>query len=297
MSELGFDGRVAVVTGAGGGLGREHAMLLASRGAQLVVNDLGSTVAGEGEAEGPAARTAREIEALGGVAVPDTSSVATPEGGAAIIATALEAFGRVDIVVNNAGILRDKAFHNMTPELLDPVLDVHLTGSFWVTRPAWAHMREQGYGRVVCTSSTSGILGNFGQSNYGAAKSGLVGLTRVLAIEGARHNIMVNAIAPMASTRMTEELLGAFGERLHPRLVSPVVAWLCHEDCPTSGDVYAVGGGRVSRLFTGLTPGLFDPDLTVEAVRDNFEQIRAEEGYTVPASLSDELAELFSRFS
>jgi NAD(P)-dependent dehydrogenase (short-subunit alcohol dehydrogenase family) len=297
MSDLGFDGRVAVVTGAGGGLGRQHAMLLASRGASVVVNDIGASVSGEGSGEVPAARTAREIESLGGVAVPDTNTVATPEGGEAIVATALEAFGRIDIIVNNAGILRDKAFHNLTPDLLDPVLDVHLKGSFWVTRPAWARMREQGYGRVVCTSSTSGILGNFGQSNYGAAKAGLVGLTRVLAIEGARHNIKVNAIAPMASTRMTEDLLGAFGDRLHPRLVSPVVAFLCSEECPVTGEVYEVGGGRVSRLFTGLTPGYFDPELTVEAVRDNFEAIRAEDGYTTPASLADELAELFSRFS
>ena len=297
MGDLGFDGKVAVITGAGGGLGREHALLLASRGARVVVNDLGGSVRGEGADDGPAARTARDIEDLGGVAVADTSSVATPEGGEAIVATALEAFGRVDIVVNNAGILRDKAFHNMTPDLLDPVLAVHLEGAFWVTRPAWAHMREQGYGRVVCTTSSSGIVGNFGQSNYGAAKTGLVGFTRVLAIEGARHNIRVNAVAPLARTRMTEEVLGGFADRLHPRVVSPVVAWLCHEDCPVSGEVFAVGGGRVSRFFTGLTPGYFDPDLTIEKVRDNFDTVRAEEGYTTPASLAEELAELFTRFT
>ena len=295
MSELGFDGRVAIVTGAGGGLGRQHALLLASRGARLVVNDLGGSVRGEGADEGPAARTAREIVDLGGEAVADASSVATPEGGEAIVGAAIEAYGRVDIVVNNAGILRDKAFHNLTPDLLDPVLDVHLKGAFWVTRPAWAHMREQGYGRVVCTSSSSGILGNFGQANYGAAKTGLVGLTRVLSIEGARHNIHVNAIAPLARTRMTEELLGAFADRLDPRLVSPVVGWLCHEDCPVTGEVFAVGGGRVSRFFTGLTPGHFDPDLTVETVRDHFDEIRAEEGYTTPGSLTEELGELFQR--
>ena len=297
MADLGFDGKVAVVTGAAGGLGREHALLLAARGARVVVNDAGVSVGGEGADEAPAARTAREIEDLGGIAVPDTNTVATAEGGEAVVATALEAFGRVDIVVNNAGILRDKAFHNLTPDLLDPVLDVHLKGSFWVTRPAWAHMREQGYGRVVCTSSSSGILGNFGQSNYGAAKTGLVGLTRVLAVEGARHNIRANAIAPLARTRMTEELLGAFADRLSPRLVSPVVAWLCHEDCPVTGEVFAVGGGRVSRFFTGLTPGWFDPELTVEGVRDHFDEIRAEEGYTTPGSLTEELGELFSRLS
>ena len=297
MGELGFGGRVALVTGAGRGLGREHALLLAGRGARVVVNDAGGSVAGEGADPGPAARTVAEIEELGGVAVADSSDVATPEGGEAAVASAMAAFGRIDVVVNNAGILRDKAFHNMTPEVLEPVLDVHLRGAFWVTRPAWVHMRRQGYGRVVCTSSSSGILGNFGQSAYGAAKAGLVGLTRVLAAEGARHNIRVNAVAPLARTRMTEEQLGSMAGRLHPRLVSPVVAWLCHEECPVSGEVYAVGGGRVSRFFTGLTPGIFDPDLSVEGVRDRFEAIRAQEGYTVPGSLTEELAELFSRFS
>ena len=297
MGDVGFDGRVAVVTGAAGGLGREHALLLASRGARVVVNDVGGSVRGEGADDGPAARTAREIVDLGGIAVPDTNSVATPEGGEAVIGTAVEAFGRVDIVVNNAGILRDKAFHNLTPDLLDPVLDVHLKGAFWVTRPAWARMREQGYGRVVCTSSSSGILGNFGQSNYGAAKTGLVGLVRVLAAEGARHNIRANAIAPLARTRMTEELLGPLAERLSPALVSPVVAWLCSEECEVTGEVFAVGGGRVARFFTGLTHGWFDPDLTVESVRDHVDQIRAEQGYTTPGSLGEELAELFARLS
>ncbi|MGH9179171.1 MAG: SDR family NAD(P)-dependent oxidoreductase [Acidimicrobiales bacterium] len=297
MSDLGFDGRVAIVTGAGGGLGREHALLLAARGASVVVNDLGTAVSGEGEAGGPAARTAREIEALGGVAVADTNTVATPDGGEAIVAAALEAFGRVDVVVNNAGILRDKAFHHMTPELLDPILDVHLKGSFWVTRPAWIRMREQGYGRVVVTSSSSGILGNFGQTNYGAAKMGVVGLVRVLAAEGAKYGIKANAIAPIAATRMTEHMLAAAADRLRPALVSPVVAWLCHEDCPVSGEVFAAGGGRVSRFFTGLTQGHFDPDLTIEAVRDNFEQIRDTSNYTMPGSLADELTELFARFA
>ena len=297
VNELGYDGRVAVVTGAGGGLGRRHALLLASRGARVVVNDVGGSIRGEGADEGPAARTAAEIEDLGGVAVPDTSSVATPEGGEAVVRTALEAFGRIDIVINNAGILRDKAFHNLTPELLEPVLRVHLEGAFWVTRPAWVHMRAQGYGRVVFTTSSSGILGNFGQSSYGAAKTGLVGLTRVLSIEGAGHGIRVNAIAPLARTRMTEEVLGGFADRLDPALVSPVVAWLCHEECPVSGEVFAAGGGRVSRLFTGLTPGYFDPHLTVESVRDNFDVVRAEEGYTTPGSLTDEMAELITRLS
>ncbi|MGH9283661.1 MAG: SDR family NAD(P)-dependent oxidoreductase, partial [Acidimicrobiales bacterium] len=278
MADLGFDGRVAVVTGAGGGLGREHALLLASRGARVLVNDLGTAVSGEGEAEGPATRTARQIEALGGMAVPDTSSVATPEGGQAIVAAALDAFGRVDIVVNNAGILRDRAFHNMTPELLEPVLDVHLKGSFWVTRPAWIQMREQGYGRVVVTSSSSGILGNFGQTNYGAAKMGLVGLTRVLAVEGAKNNIKANAIAPVAKTRMTEDILGPVADKLLPESVTPLVAFLVHEDCPVSGEIYSVGGGRVARVFLGVTQGIADPALTAEEVRDRFDEITHQDG-------------------
>ena len=191
MGEIRFDGRVAIVTGAGGGLGREHALLLASRGARVVVNDLGGATDGTGASAGPAERTVKEIADLGGEAVADTSTVATVEGGQAIVDTALEAFGRVDIVISNAGILRDKALHNMSRELLDPVLDVHLKGAFHVIRPAWVKMREASYGRVLVTTSNAGVLGNFGQSNYGAAKMGLVGLARVLAQEGARYNIKV----------------------------------------------------------------------------------------------------------
>jgi NAD(P)-dependent dehydrogenase (short-subunit alcohol dehydrogenase family) len=298
MADLGYDGKVAIITGAGGGLGREHALLLASRGAQVVVNDLGGSVSGEGGGdESLAATTAKELEDLGGVAVPDTNSVATPEGGEALVDTAIEAFGRVDIVINNAGILRDKTFHNMTAEFLEPVIDVHLKGAFFVTRPAWVKMREQGYGRIVNTSSNSGILGNFGQSNYGAAKMGLVGLTRVLAAEGARYNIKVNALAPVARTRMTEELLGPLAEKLDPRLVSPIVAWLVHEDCPVTGEIYSAAGGRIARFFIGMTSGYYNPELSLEDVRDNFDQIRSEEGYTVPSGPGDEFAQLLTHFS
>jgi NAD(P)-dependent dehydrogenase (short-subunit alcohol dehydrogenase family) len=298
MADLGYDGKVAIITGAGGGLGREHALLLGSRGAQVVVNDLGGSVTGEGGgAEGPAHTTATELEDLGGVAVADTNSVATPEGGEAIVQTALDAFGRVDIVINNAGILRDKTFHNMTPEFVDPVIDVHLKGAFNVTKPAWIKMREQGYGRIVNTSSNSGILGNFGQANYGAAKMGLVGLTRVLAAEGGKYNIKVNALAPVARTRMTEELLGPLAEKLDPRLVSPIVAWLVHEDCPVSGEIYSAAGGRIARFFIGMTEGYYNADLSLEDVRDNFEQIRSEEGYTVPNGPGDEFAQLLKHFT
>jgi NAD(P)-dependent dehydrogenase (short-subunit alcohol dehydrogenase family) len=296
-ADLGFDGKVAIITGAGGGLGREHALLLAARGAQVVINDLGGSVSGEGGDAGPAQRTAKEINDLGGVAVADGNSVSTPDGGEAIVKTAIDSFGRVDIVINNAGILRDKTFHNMTPDLLDPVLDVHLRGAFNVTRPAWIKMREQNYGRVVNTSSNSGILGNFGQSNYGAAKMGLVGFTRVLAAEGAKYNIKANAIAPVAKTRMTEELLGGAGDKLAPELVSPIVAWLAHEDCPVTGEVYSAAGGRIARFFIGLTQGYYNPKLTVEDVRDHFEQIRSEDGYIVPSGPNDELGLLLKQLS
>ena len=297
MADIGFDNKVAIITGAGGGLGREHALLLASRGAQIVINDLGGTVDGSGEGtEGPAHTTAKEINDLGGVAVADTNSVATPEGGEAIVQTAVDAFGKVDIVINNAGILRDKAFHNMTPDLLEPVLDVHLKGAFYVTRPAWKLMREQNYGRVINTSSNAGILGNFGQTNYGAAKMGLVGFTRVLAVEGARNNIKANAIAPIARTRMTEELLGPLAEKLDPSLVSPLVAFLAHEDCEVSGEIYSAAGGRIARMFIGLTHGYYNPELTLEDVRDHWDEIRSEDGYITPASLSDELQQVLAHF-
>jgi NAD(P)-dependent dehydrogenase (short-subunit alcohol dehydrogenase family) len=287
MGDIRFDGRVAIVTGAGGGLGREHALLLASRGAKVVVNDLGGATDGTGASAGPAEQTAKEIEDLGWVAVADTNSVATVEGGQAIVDTALDAFGRVDVVISNAGILRDKAFHNMTPELLDPVLDVHLKGAFHVLRPAWAKMREAGYGRVLVTASNTGILGNFGQSNYG--------LARVLAQEGARYNIKTNVLAPIARTRMTEELLGPLAPKLDPGLVAPVAAWLVSEDCPVTGEIYSAGGGRVARFFIGLTEGYVDPALTLEDVRDHLDQIRDETGYTVPAGVADEISSLVRR--
>jgi NAD(P)-dependent dehydrogenase (short-subunit alcohol dehydrogenase family) len=293
MADIGYDGQVAIITGSGGGLGREHALELARRGARVVVNDLGGSVSGEGHEEGPAHQTAKEINDLGGIAVADTNSVATPEGGQAIVQTAVDEFGTVDIVINNAGILRDKTFHNLTPELLNPVLDVHLRGAFYVTQPAYVIMREKGYGRIVNTSSNSGILGNFGQSNYAAAKMGLVGFTRVLANEGRKHNIKANAIAPVAKTRMTEELLGAVGDNLDPKLVTPVVAWLASSEVDVTGEIYSVAGGLVSRFFIGLTPGYYNPDLTVEDVRDHWAQIRDEEGYIVPDGPNDELRKIF----
>lgn len=290
MAELGYDGKVAVITGAGGGLGRSHALELARRGALVVVNDLGGSLDGQGGSHTAAQQVVDEIKAAGGEAAPNYDSVATPEGGKAIIQTALDSFGRVDIVINNAGILRDAAFKNMDAEKLDPVIDVHLKGAFNVTQAAWETMREQNYGRIVNTSSAAGIFGNFGQTNYGAAKAGLVGFTRVLAVEGAKNNIRANAIAPVAKSRMTEDLMGELVERFAPEFVTPVVAWLAHEDCPVTGEVYSCGAGHVARVFTGVTPGFTKTDsLSVEDVRDHFEEIRDEDGYFVPANLTEEL--------
>ena len=290
MSELGYDGKVVIITGAGGGLGRQHALLMASRGALIVINDLGGAVDGSGSDKGAAERVVDEIKALGGEAVADTNSVATPEGGKAIVQTAVDAFGKVDVVVNNAGILRDKAFGNMEPELLDPVIDVHLKGAFNVTRAAWSIMKEQGYGRIVSTSSAAGIFGNFGQTNYGAAKMGLVGFTRVLAVEGAKYNIKANAIAPLALTRMTENLMGGLGEKLDPALVSPLVAFLSHEDCPVSGQTFSVGGGRVAHVFIAETQGYHNANLSMEDVRDHWGTITDQSGYAVPNNLAEETA-------
>lgn len=291
-----FTDRVAIVTGAGGGLGREHALLLASLGAAVVVNDLGGDVHGTGSGTSAAAAVVDEIRAAGGVAVADHASVSDPEAAASIVERALTEYGRIDVVINNAGILRDKTFANLLWPDLDAVLDVHLNGAFYVTRPAFVHMKEQGYGRIVVTSSASGILGNFGQTNYGAAKLGLVGLMNVLKLEGERYGINVNAVAPIARTRMTMELLGTSADLFDPAQVSPAVAYLASEACTLSGEIWSVGGGSVSRFFIGLTPGWFQPPgdgpMTVDDVAANVAAIRDEDGYTVPHSSADEFAKL-----
>jgi NAD(P)-dependent dehydrogenase (short-subunit alcohol dehydrogenase family) len=289
MSDLGFDGRVAIITGAGGGLGREHALMMADRGALIVVNDLGGAVDGTGSDKGAAQLVVDEIVAAGGEAVANTDSVATPEGGESIVQSAVDAFGKVDIVINNAGILRDKSFHNMTPDMYDAVFEVHLRGAFNVTLPAWKIMREQGYGRVVSTSSAAGVFGNFGQANYGAAKMGLVGFTKVLAVEGVKYDIKANAIAPLAYTRMTEDVLGPLADKVAPELISPLVTYLAHESCDSTGRLYSVGGGRVAEVFiaecTGYAGGT---DLSPEDVRDNWSTITDREGYAVPVGIADE---------
>jgi NAD(P)-dependent dehydrogenase (short-subunit alcohol dehydrogenase family) len=289
MTELGFDGKVAIITGAGGGLGRQHALMLAKRGALIVVNDLGGSIDGTGSDKGAAQLVVDEIKQAGGEAVANTDSVATPEGGKAIVQSAIDAFGKVDILVNNAGILRDKSFHNMDNALFDPVIDVHLRGAFNVTQPAWVVMREQSYGRIVSTSSAAGIFGNFGQANYGAAKMGLVGFTNVLAIEGAKYNIKANAIAPLALTRMTEDIMGGLGDKLDPSLISPLVTYLAHESCDATGRIFSVGGGRVAEVFIAEAPGYTNTtSLTPEDLRDNWTTVTDQTGYTVPATLADE---------
>jgi NAD(P)-dependent dehydrogenase (short-subunit alcohol dehydrogenase family) len=289
-----FQDRVAVVTGAGRGLGAAHASLLASRGAAVVVNDPGVATDGTEGEHRPADEVVAAIREAGGAAVADYGSVSDPDDAAGMVQRAVDEFGRIDIVINNAGILRDKAFHNLEFADLEAVLDVHLKGAFYVTRPAFRLMREQGYGRIVVTSSASGLLGNFGQSNYGAAKMGLVGLMHVLAIEGASKGVKANAIAPIAGTRMTQELLGPMADKLDPTLVAPVVAYLASEACDVSGEVYSVAGGVVSRMFVGLTQGWFkhpdkDGALTPEDVEANLEAIRSEADYMVPATNQEEI--------
>ena len=245
MSE--FEGKVAVVTGAGGGIGRCHALEFAKRGAKVVVNDLGGRVDGTGSGDAADAVVA-EIEGAGGTAVANKGSVSDREGAASIIQTAVDAFGRIDILVNNAGILRDRTFKNMTLDEWDIVMNVHLNGTAYVTHAAWPLMYEQNYGRIVFTSSGSGIFGNFGQSNYGAAKMGMLGLMNVLAKEGANHNVRVNTLAPGAATRMTntvpgrDEDIGEPPADRHPKLVSPAVLFMCSEDAPTGVVIHATAG-------------------------------------------------------
>lgn len=293
---LELDGKVAVVTGAGGGLGRAHALELARRGASVVVNDVSAALGGEAEQVDRAATVVAEIESAGGRAVADHSDVSTTEGGESLIGRAVEDLGGIDIVVNNAGILRDQAFHKTDPETVAAVFAVHLDGAFNVTRPAWKHMRDNGHGRVIMTSSSAGLFGNFGQSAYGAAKAGLYGLVRVLALEGKKYGITANAIAPMARTRMTEEFLGEeMAQALDPERVAPLVAYLAHDACELSGEVLAVGGGRVARVFVAMTPGWFASDLTAESVAENLDTVLNTDEFELLGSSGEELP-LLQRF-
>jgi NAD(P)-dependent dehydrogenase (short-subunit alcohol dehydrogenase family) len=245
----GVQDKVVIVTGAGGGLGRSYARFLADNGALVVVNDLGGARDGSGSGTNMADAVVEEIRGNGGRAVANYSSVATREGAEEIVATAIEHFGAVHGVVSNAGILRDGAFHKMPDENWDAVISVHLHGGYHVTRAAWPHLREQKFGRIVMATSTSGLYGNFGQANYGAAKLGLVGLINTLAIEGAKHGITANAIAPMAATRMTADIAPQeVLDKLGPDHVAPAVGYLLSEENQESGSVFVVGGGLVQRV-------------------------------------------------
>ncbi len=290
MSQIGYEGRVAVITGAGGGLGRSYARYLAARGAQVVVNDLGGATDGTGGGTSLADQVVEEIRAAGGDATANYDSVSTPEGGESIVETAIKAYGRVDIVINNAGILRDASMAKMTSDNFDILIDVHLKGAFYVTQPAFRVMKQNAYGRVVYTASGAGVFGNFGQANYGAAKMGLVGLSSVTAIEGAKYNIKSNVITPIARTRLTEDLMGTTGASFAPDYIAPLVAYLVSEECDLTHEIFNVGSGRYSRIFVASAPGWNAAEgetPTVEEIRENLAAIRSTEGFKIPTNAAE----------
>ncbi|KAL3199158.1 hypothetical protein MRX96_014122 [Rhipicephalus microplus] len=291
---LKFDGKVVVVTGAGGGLGREYAVLFAERGASVVVNDLGGSRSGEGKSSSAADKVVEEIKAKGGRAI-------LLKRGDKIIKTAIDNFGRVDILINNAGILRDKAFVNMTPEEFDLIHRVHLRGSFLVTKAAWPYFRKQGYGKVIMTASGAGIYGNFGQANYGSAKLALLGLSNTLAIEGKKYNIACNTIVPLAGSRLTEDIFPPeVFEKLKPSYVSPVVVWLCHDSCPETGGVFEAAGGYVGKYQWYRSGGkafIGDDLITPEKVRDSWPQITDMSTAQPMASIHDQTKSLIEVLS
>jgi len=294
MAKIDFTGRVAIVTGAGAGLGRQYALDLGKRGAKVVVNDLGGTRDGTGSSDSAANKVVDEIKALGGQAVPNYDNVATVKGGENIVKTAIDAFGKVDILINNAGILRDKSFTKMEEENWDAVMGVHLKGAYCVTKPAFANMRENNYGRIVMTTSGAGLFGNFGQTNYAAAKMGLIGLTNVLKLEGAKNNIKTNVIVPVAASRLTEDVLPPqFFEKMKPDFISPAVLYLCSEQCQDSGMIINATLGYFSRtaIVTGpgaiLSDGVKIPE--PEEVMENWDKIKSIEN----PKYFDQLGEMF----
>lgn len=300
--DMRFDGKVAVVTGAGGGVGRAYALDLARRGARIVVNDLGGATDGTGGSEAAASQVAKEIEALGSEAVANFDSVVSPEGGKRIVDTALDRFGRCDILIANAGILRDQSFAKLSQENLHAVLDVHLMGSFSAAQPAFQHMKAAGEGgKIILTTSASGLFGNFGQANYTAAKMGIWGLMRTLSIEGARNNIQVNCVAPTAKTRLTggEEEDGPNA----PSSVAPLVVALCHESCDITGETFMSGFNWYTRCFMAQAPGWVAPEDQVVAAEDvvaHWDEVRATEGFREVAHAlvsTDRIAEVRGKSS
>jgi NAD(P)-dependent dehydrogenase (short-subunit alcohol dehydrogenase family) len=274
MTQLRFDNRVAVVTGGGRGLGRAYALLLASRGAKVVVNDPGASLKGEGDDTGPAEEVAREIKAAGGQAAACTDSVATPAGGKAIIESALDNFGRIDILIHNAGIVRRAPLEEMSYEDFEMVLDVHLRGAFHVVRPAFPHMCKAGYGRMVLTSSINGLYGNAKVVNYSVAKAGTIALSNGVALEGASRGVKCNAIIPAAVTRMAEGLDTSAYPPMTPDMVAPVVGWLAHESCSISGEMLISIAGRVARAFVAESRGVYRDTWSIEQIAENMGAIR-----------------------
>ncbi len=277
MSKLSFNGKVAVITGAGGGLGRAYALLLAGRGAKVVINDLGGTFDGEGADSTPAQKVVDEIKAAGGEAVANYESVSEWEGAQKIIQAAIENYGQIDILINNAGILRDKSLLKM--EIADylKVVEVHLNGTYFCTKAAFGHMREQNYGRIVSTASAAGVYGNFGQTNYGAAKMGIVGLMNCVCQEGARYGILANTIVPTAGTRLTATVMPPdVVDRVKPEFVAPMVVYMCSEQFSDSGKIFTAGGGYFSRAAVVEGPGVFldtSTEITPDMVAGKIEQI------------------------
>ena len=274
MHDLNFKNRVAVITGAGRGLGRAYAILLASKGAKIVVNDPGVSLQGAGVDVGPAEEVVREIRRVGGQAVACTESVATPEGGKAIIQAALDNYGRIDILIHNAGIVRRAPLQEISYEDFETVLDVHLRGGFHVVRAAFPLMCKASYGRIVLTSSINGLYGNSNVVNYSVAKAGLIGLSNVAALEGAAEGVKSNIILPGAVTRMAEGLDTSAYPPMDPELVAPVVAWLAHEACSITGEMLIAMAGRVARAFAGETSGVYRPTWTIEEVAEQIDAIR-----------------------
>ena len=285
-AEYRFEGRVAVVTGAGRGIGRAYARLLAERGASVVVNDLGASTGGSGADTAPATGAADEIVAAGGTAVADPHDVSTTDGAGALIDTAIERFGRIDVLVNNAGIIRWAGMPDVDADNLARHLDVHVGGSFNTVRAAWPHLVDQGYGRIVNTTS-AGLFGLPNNTSYATAKGAVIGLTRSLATAGTAHGITANCIAPGAMTRMAGPVSDETDTRMSPELVAPMVALLAHEECPVTGEVYAAGFGRFARIFIGMAPGYVHEGSvpTIEDVAAQWEAIHDEPGYVIPADL------------
>ncbi len=279
MSEINYNGKVAIVTGAGAGIGREYALELARRGAKIVVNDLGGARDGSGSGSTAADTVVQEIKEIGGEAVANYDSVATMAGGENIVKTAVDAFGTVDILINNAGILRDKSFLKMTEDEWDLVINVHLKGAFCVTQPAAKIMKEKGYGRIIFTTSTSGLFGNFGQTNYGAAKMGVIGMMNTMKLELGKNNICINTVAPTAWSRMTEDIIPEeMGKKMKPKFNVPLVLYLCSEDSTLNGQTFVMGAGWYGQASIlsgeGACLGDTERDITVEEIKDNINKIQ-----------------------